>query len=348
MKKAILLLTFALLALGLSAQTGSKSMTDEEVLAFVIKERQAGTEQTKIVTKLIQNGVDIAQIRRVKEKYQGKGGSAGNVVGSINVDRSRMNNGTGKAGSKKTDSNLNLPEGMTTDQMTMVGTSGIDMVSPMSMFDMSMYGNILDDFEPDSLAMLRVILQAQNEKKVFGRDIFNNEEMTFEPNMNIATPKDYRLGPGDAVFIEIYGASQRTIEGTVSPDGEVTIEGYGPIQLNGLTVSQANAKLRSTIGQRYASSRINLTVGQTRTIMVNVMGEVNYPGTYTLSAFASVFHALYMAGGVNDIGTLRDIKVYRNNRLVSTIDIYDYILNGQLKGNVLLADNDVITVGAYD
>lgn len=348
MKKTILLLTLALLTLGLSAQTSSKSMTDEEVLAFVIKERQAGTEQTKIVTKLIQNGVDIAQIRRVKEKYQGKGGSAGNVVGSINVDRSRMNNGTGKTGNKKTDSNLNLPEGMTSDQVTMVGSSGMDMVSPMNMFDMSMYGNMLDDFEPDSLAMLRVMLQAQNEKKVFGRDIFNNEEMTFEPNMNIATPKDYRLGPGDAVFIEVYGASQRTIEGTVSPDGEITIEGYGPIQLNGLTVSQANAKLRSTLGQRYASSRINLTVGQTRTIMVNVMGEVNFPGTYTLSAFASVFHALYMAGGVNDIGTLRDIKVYRNNRLVSTIDIYDYILNGQLKGNVLLADNDVITVGAYD
>ena len=166
--------------------------------------------------------------------------------------------------------------------------------------------------------------------------------------MNIATPQNYRLGPGDAVFIDIYGASQRTIESTVSPDGTVTIEGFGPVQMSGMTVSQANAQLRSTLGARYSSSQIRLTVGQTRTIMVNVMGEVKAPGTYTLSAFATVFHALYMAGGINDLGTLRNIKVFRNNRLVSTVDIYDYILNGKLTGNVRLAENDVIVVGPYD
>ena len=172
--------------------------------------------------------------------------------------------------------------------------------------------------------------------------------LTFEPNMNIATPQNYRLGPGDAVFIDIYGASQKTVQSTVSPDGTVTIEGFGPVQVSGMTVSQANAHLRSTLGSRYSSSQIRLTVGQTRTIMVNVMGEVKAPGTYTLSAFASVFHALYMAGGVNDLGTLRNIKVYRNSQLISTVDIYDYILNGKLTGNVRLAENDVIVVGPYD
>ena len=166
--------------------------------------------------------------------------------------------------------------------------------------------------------------------------------------MNIATPQNYRLGPGDAVFIDIYGASQKTIECTVSPDGFVTIDGYGPVEVSGLTVSQANAKLRSTLGSRYSSSHIKLTVGETRSIMVNVMGEVKAPGTYTLSAFATVFHALYMAGGTNDLGTLRNIKVYRNNRLVTVVDIYDYMLNGKLTGNVRLADNDVIVVGPYD
>lgn len=120
------------------------------------------------------------------------------------------------------------------------------------------------------------------------------------------------------------------------------------MQVSGLTVSQANAKLRSTLGSRYSSSQIKLTVGETRSIMVNVMGEVKAPGTYTLSAFATVFHALYMAGGTNDLGTLRNIKVYRNNRLVSVVDIYDYMLNGKLTGNVRLADNDVIVVGPYD
>ena len=150
------------------------------------------------------------------------------------------------------------------------------------------------------------------------------------------------------MFIDIYGASQKTIECTVSPDGFVTIDGYGPVEVSGLTVSQANAKLRSTLGSRYSSSQIKLTVGETRSIMVNVMGEVKAPGTYTLSAFATVFHALYMAGGTNDLGTLRNIKVYRNNRLVTVVDIYDYMLNGKLTGNVRLADNDVVVVGPYD
>ncbi len=185
-------------------------------------------------------------------------------------------------------------------------------------------------------------------KRVFGRDIFNRKDLSFEPNMNIATPQNYRLGPGDAVNIDIYGASQKSEQTTVSPDGDVVIEGFGPVQVSGLTVAEANARLRSTLGSRYSSSRVRLTVGQTRTIMVNVMGEVKRPGTYTLSAFASVFHALYMAGGINDLGTLRNIKVYRQNKLVTVVDIYDYILNGKLTGNVRLADNDVVVVGAYD
>ena len=212
------------------------------------------------------------------------------------------------------------------------------------------FQNEMDYMVPDSTLMLKRLLAERDKykKKVFGRDIFNNKELSFEPNMNIATPQNYRLGPGDAVIIDIYGASQKTIQSTVSPDGEVTIEGYGPVNVSGLTVAQANARLRNTVGSRYRSSRVKLTVGQTKTIMVNVMGEVKAPGTYTLSAFATVFHALYMAGGTNDLGTLRNIKVYRNNRLVTVVDIYDYILNGKLTGNVRLADNDVIVVGPYD
>ena len=141
------------------------------------------------------------------------------------------------------------------------------------------------------------------------------------------------LGFGDVVFIDIYGASQKNVEATVTPDGTVVIEGFGPVQVSGLTVAQANARLKSTLGARYQSSKVRLTVGQTKTIMVNVMGEVKTPGTYTLSAFASVFHALYMAGGTNDIGTLRSIKVYRQGREISTVDLYDYILNGKMTGD---------------
>ena len=202
----------------------------------------------------------------------------------------------------------------------------------------------------DSIEWLKELLDEKSKmkKKVFGRDIFNNKELSFEPNMNIATPQRYVLGPGDNVIIDVYGASQKTFNVVVSPDGEVTIEDFGPIKVSGLTVEQANAKVRSLLGARYSSSKTKLTVGQTKTMMVNVMGEVKVPGTYTLSAFATVFHALYMAGGINDLGTLRNIKVYRQNRLVTVVDIYDYILNGKLTGNIRLMDNDVIVVGPYD
>ena len=202
----------------------------------------------------------------------------------------------------------------------------------------------------DSIEWLKELLDEKSKmkKKVFGRDIFNNKELSFEPNMNIATPQRYVLGPGDNVIIDVYGASQKTFNAVVSPDGEVTIEDFGPIKVSGLTVEQANAKVRSLLGARYSSSKTKLTVGQTKTMMVNVMGEVKVPGTYTLSAFATVFHALYMAGGINDLGTLRNIKVYRQNRLVTVVDIYDYILNGKLTGNIRLMDNDVIVVGPYD
>lgn len=186
-----------------------------------------------------------------------------------------------------------------------------------------------------------------NENKIFGHDIFRSKNLTFEPNMNIATPANYLLGPGDEVVLDIYGASQFNGSFKISPDGSITIPNEGPVNVSGLTVAQAQAKVARSIGAHYQDSNIKLTVGQTRTIMVNVMGEVQTPGTYTLSAFATVFNALYLAGGVTDIGTLREIKVSRNGRVITVVDVYDYILNGRLTGNVMLRDNDVIIVGPY-
>ena len=156
------------------------------------------------------------------------------------------------------------------------------------------------------------------------------------------------LGPGDQLIIDIYGASQKSYELTVSPEGSVTVPGYGPIQVAGLTVAAAQNKVRSGLGSRYSSSDVKVTVGQTRTIMVSVMGEVKVPGTYHLSAFASVFHALYMAGGINELGTLRNIKVFRGGRQLTVVDVYEYILHGRLAGNVRLKEGDVVQVGAYD
>ena len=185
-------------------------------------------------------------------------------------------------------------------------------------------------------------------KKVFGRDIFNNKNLSFEPQMNIATPQNYVLGPGDQLVIDVYGASQESLSLTVSPDGDIVVPDFGPIHVSGMSVASAQKHIRSKLGRYYQSSDIKASLGQTRTIMVNVMGEVRVPGTYTMSAFATVFHALYMAGGVSDLGTLRSIKVFRQGRQISVVDIYEFILNGRLAGNVRLQDNDVISVGTYD
>lgn len=343
-RKLIFSLLLTLCTLGVAAQS---SMTDNQVMQFVVKEHEAGTSNAQIVTKLMQRGVDITQIRRVRNKYEREMKQQGSL-GSVNEGKTgtRMRENNGKTREEYQEaaqnySNYQIKDGNTTYPRTYDKTN-------VEYTDME---NELGEIVPmDSTELLKKLLKERKAKKnkVFGRDIFNNKMLSFEPNMNIATPQNYRLGPGDAVIIDIYGASQKTVEATVSPDGEVTIEGFGPVQVSGLTVAQANARLRSTLGTRYSSSRVKLTVGQTKTIMVNVMGEVKAPGTYTLSAFATVFHALYMAGGTNDLGTLRNIKVYRHNKLVTVVDIYDYILNGKLTGNVRLADNDVIVVGPYD
>lgn len=349
MKKYIILFLFALLLPCYA--TAQSSMTDEQILKFVMKENAEGTSQAQIVTKLMQKGVTIEQIRRVKDKYerQAKNKGLGTVSSKdTEEDNGRQRKNNGKKGSSKNDDDEESPQYRLKDTREKKKSKSKEVIYDETNEDWLMMQDELNTFIPDTTAMLEKLLAEKRKKKVFGRDIFNNKDLTFEPNMNIATPQNYILGPGDAVYIDIYGASQKTIESTVSPDGEVTIEGFGPVQVSGLTVAQANARLRSTLGARYSSSKIKLTVGQTRSIMINVMGEVKNPGTYTLPAFATVFHALYMAGGTNDIGTMRNIKVYRNNRLVSVVDIYDYILNGKLTGNVRLADNDVISVGPYD
>ena len=338
-------IVYILLAFLIPLAAAAQSMTDDQVMAFVAKEHAAGTSNSQIVTKLMQRGVDISQIRRVRTKYESQmnQGSMSSMLGKSAAETSRMRTNNGK---KRQD------YGKKVDAEAAEYSSQRVKAQPDRSYTHTYDDNDEEyvDFQKEMAAMVSSDKDslAKSKNRVFGRDIFNSKLLSFEPNMNIATPQNYRLGPGDAVIIDIYGASQKTEQCTVSPDGDVTIEGYGPVQVSGLTVAQANARLRSTLGSRYTSSRVRLTVGQTRTIMVNVMGEVRLPGTYTLSAFATVFHALYMAGGTNDLGTLRNIKVYRSGRLVTVVDIYDYILNGRLTGNVRLAEGDVIVVGPYD
>ncbi len=309
----------------------AQGMSDAQVMRYIQREVKAGTSQSQIAVKLMQRGVDMKQLQRVRQQVTASQGTSASKTA------------TASGGSVDGSSRLRRSNGS-----VMVDAQGNPLYSQTNGFAMGAVGEIEDIasrpnvYLPDSMSTMI------NGKRVFGRDIFNRRMLTFEPNMNIATPANYVVGAGDRVIIDVYGASQKSEQLEVSPDGTITVEGFGPIYLAGLTVSAANEKIKQELGQRYKSSNIRMTVGQTRTISVNVMGEVTAPGTYTLSAFATVFHAIYMAGGVTGVGTLRSIKVYRGGRQLTVVDVYDYILNGKLAGNVRLADNDVIVVGPYD
>jgi protein involved in polysaccharide export with SLBB domain len=322
MKRIVFSMMLTLMSVGAFAQ----GMSDSQVADFIAREARSGSSQAQIVTKLMQKGVQIDQIRRVRNQYdkqRSESGMEANAAGSTGgADRMRQNY-----------------TGATTQELNTakVGTTG------------EVYANASDE-----QAQVEHDVQATSGaseatgKKIFGHDIFRRGGISFEPNMNIATPQNYVLGPGDQVIVDIYGASQKTLQLTVSPEGEITVPGYGPVYVQGMSVASAQAKIRSTVGARYSSSNLKVSLGNTRTIMVNIMGEVSSPGTYHLSAFSTVFHALYMAGGIKDTGTLRNVKVYRNGNLVTIVDIYEYILNGRLAGNIRLQEGDVIQVGLYD
>ena len=319
-----LFLVLLLVPLAVFAQS---SMTDSQVMNFIQRETKAGTSRSQIVTKLVQRGVSIDQIRRIRNQYEkqirsrGLSGAADEAVEEV--------------GSRMRANNSDISEEITS------GKSGTS--SELNNDADLQYALLAEDMEKTTEAE-----ETDTEKKIFGHDIFNNKLLSFEPNMNIATPQDYVLGPGDLLVIDVYGASQKSFKLTVSPEGTVTVPDYGPIAVSGMTVAAANSRISASLGSRYSSSRLKVSVGQTRTILVNVMGEVKSPGTYHLSAFASVFHALYAAGGIKDLGTLRNVKVLRGGSLVTIVDIYEYILNGRLAGNIRLKDGDVIQVGTYD
>ena len=297
--------------LSLALQGYAQSMSDDQVVKEAVAAKQQGLSETEIVSRLMKRGATLDQIQKMRREYATqitKQGLDSNVDNAISNVQDRM-----RTNREPNDNGIVTHEGEEAPQY----------VTPV---------------EP----------AATTGKKVFGRDIFNNKALTFEPQMNIATPQNYVVGPGDQIIIDVYGDTQKSMQLQVSPDGDVVVPDYGPVRVSGLSMSQAQKRISSALGTYYASSEVKVSLGQTRTIMVNVMGEVKVPGTYTLSAFATVFHALYMAGGINNLGTLRSIKVFRQGRQISVVDIYEFILNGRLAGNVRLQDNDVIQVGPYE
>lgn len=324
-----------------SAQT---VMSDEEVMKFVLEEHAKGSSQNEIISGLMKKGVSLEQIQRLQAKSNKQ--NDGSLMGAKDLtgkSRLRVNRRINKSELK----GQSMRKGQDVDLNDMSPAERKKYLQ----YQKGMYRDELGFVLPDSTSMFDELMFPQedkNKKKIFGHDIFAQKQLTFESDLNIPAPDNYQLGAGDMVFIDISGNSQQSFNGEVSPEGVVYLQNYGPLRVGGLTLAQANSLAKTTLGRYFAGSQITVTVGQTKTITVNVMGEVQAPGTYTMSAFATVFHALYMAGGANEIGTLRDIKVYRNNRQVASVDLYDYILNGKLTGNVSLQSNDVIVVGPYE
>lgn len=303
------LITIVLMFLSTTTIVWGQKLSDADVIQMAVQEKKSGATESEIAVKLMQRGATMEQIQRIRSQYARQ-------ITRKGLDDT-VDNALGSAEARMRVSNEVNDNAILTQE-----------------------GSNAPDYIPESLS--------PSGKRVFGRNIFNNKALTFEPQMNMPTPQNYVLGPGDLLVVDVYGASQDALKLTVSPDGDITIPGFGPIQVSGYTVANAQSKIQRKLGDYYQNSSIKTSLGQTRTIMVNVMGEVRTPGTYTLSAFATVFHALYRAGGINSLGTLRNIKVFRQGRLITVVDVYEFILNGRLAGNVRLQDNDVIQVGAYD
>lgn len=335
-------LVFCLGCLLCSVQVDAQgSMTDNQVKQYVEKAVSSGKSQTVIAQELLQKGASKDQLQRLYNEFQNGQGQESNTSTSLSkTSRARTNRS--KSATSIQNSGISAIAGVDAEEAT--GLTGGNNTLQMLMFQQS-----LEDREKMEEEQLHEGMP------VYGRDIFNNANLDFAPNEALATPKNYRLGPGDEVVIDVYGANQQSIVDAISPEGSINVDILGPVYLNGLTIEQANQHLKSKLSAIYAglgqdaqASEIRLTLGKNRSIQVHVLGDVSYPGSYLVSAFATAFHALYLAGGIKEPGSLRDIKVNRGGRVIATVDVYDFLLNGSRKGDVQLQEGDVIVVPSYN
>lgn len=293
----------------------AQRMSDEQVVEYVKQAQASGKSQKQMTTELLRRGVTQEQVLRIKNRYESTTG----ISESTNEQPSRIRKG---------------------------GTAIGESYEAAELKDQKV---VIDEKRESSS-----LPEVTSDRQIFGHNLFNSRNLSFEPSANLATPMNYRLGPGDEVIIDVWGASENTIRQVISPEGSIQVKDLGPVHLNGMTVKEANqylqrefSKIYSGIGGNEPNSQIRLTLGDVRTIQINVMGEVSVPGTYTLSAFSTIFHALYRAGGVNNIGSLRAIRLVRNGKTIETLDVYGLIMKGKMNDDIRLQEGDVIIVSPY-
>lgn len=289
----------------------ASAMTDQEVINYIKSATAAGKSNQQIGKELMARGVTPEQAKRIKQQLE--------------------------------------EEQQSETVATKQGVSGIykerahDAAADLSSETVTDVSRQVDEGWDNTISA----------RQIYGHKVFNSRALTFEPSDNLATPQNYRLGPGDEVLIDIWGASEDHLRQTISPEGSIMISQVGPVYLNGMTINDANKHIKNVFSQKYAGvgdaeTDVQVTLGQVRTIQVDILGEVSTPGTFRMSPFSSVFHALYRAGGINDIGTLRNIQVIRNGKKIAGVDIYDYLFNGRSDGNIRLQEGDAIIVPPYE
>ncbi|ROT03091.1 capsule biosynthesis protein [Muribaculaceae bacterium Isolate-037 (Harlan)] len=300
-----------LLSLLMFCSLSALAMTDDQVIAYIKQQSAAGKTEQQIGKELLAKGVTPEQAERIKARFEAQQGSETAVTTQSvsSMNRERRHD-----------------------------SSNDETVGKMDEIDREI------DEGGDGIVSAR---------QIYGHKVFNSRALTFEPSDNLATPQNYRLGPGDEVIIDIWGTSEDHLRQTISPEGSIMISQVGPVYLNGMTIADANRHVKGIFAKKYAGvtdaeTDVQVTLGQVRTIQVDIMGEVATPGTFRLSPFSSVFHALYRAGGINSIGSLRNIQVLRNGKKIAGVDIYDYLFDGKTAGNIRLQEGDVIIVPPYE
>ena len=339
MRKRIFLLLVAFLTLG--ALSAYAQMSDEQIVTYITEGMSQGKSERQIGTELLAKGVTTSQLQRLFKAY--KSGSL-NVADTNVLPSNKLGTTTKeRINSAKEDDgegfqqDMNASDGSVTKKIKKMTAEaeGTELVEAPE-----------EDVNP--------LLDEEGKKIIFGHNMFTSTRtMSFEPNLNVATPEDYVLGPGDEVIIDIWGVSEANITQKISPEGRINIPQVGPVTLTGLTIKQAGGKLKSSLSKIYSSlrtggSQMSVVLGDIRSIQVNILGEVNTPGSFRLSSFTTLFNALYRAGGITEVGSLRNVKIVRGGDTLAIVDIYEYLFDGKTELNVPLKEGDVIIVPAYD
>ncbi len=296
-------------------------LSEDQIAEYLKKAQSSGLSEQQMLMLAKQRGMSDLQIQKLRNRINSLG------------------NGSKEAGSSAAGINRTREE---------------NQAIPESDFGLDIFDDLI---EIDSIALLNELL-AKKELKIFGSDLFSNKEINFEPSVNTPTPSNYQIGSGDEIIIDVWGASEQSYALTVSPEGSIQVSNLGPIFVNGMTVELATSKVKSRLSKIYAgllqredqapNTFFQLTLGGIRSVKINVIGEVMNPGSYTLSSFSTVFNALYYAGGPNENGSMRNIELVRNNKVVGNLDVYEYLLEGKLSSNLKLEDQDVVLIKTYN